>query len=39
LHVKKLVQKHKLASLFDAKSIAEIDYCNVAFPSSASAKV
>jgi len=27
MHVKKLVQKYKLASLFDAKSIAEIGHC------------
>jgi len=38
-HVEKLVQKYKLASLFGAKSIAKIDYCNAAFASSVSAKV
>jgi len=38
-HVKKLVQKYKLASRFGAKSIVKIDYCNAAFTSSTSAKV
>jgi len=39
IHVNKLVQKYKLASLFDMKSIAEIECRNLAFTSSAYAKV
>jgi len=38
-HVKKLVQKYKLASLFGGKSIVKIDYCNAAFTRSVFAKV
>jgi len=38
-HVKKLVQKYKLASLFGAKFIVKVDYCNAAFTSSASANL
>jgi len=38
-HVKKLVQKYKLASRLGAKSVAKIDYFNAAFTSSASAEV
>jgi len=38
-HVNKLVQKHKLASLFGAKSIVKIDYYNTAFTSLASISI
>jgi len=38
-HIKNLVQKYKLASLFAEKPIVKIDYFSVVFTSSISAKV